>query len=93
MAHRMSHTTANTSRDTDIPPSTPEDSPTAPPPPSLFTNGIVADWAILLDDHTTPQPAPIGTNPSNFAYTYGPIDNPPPPIPCSGTDVFYLHWL
>jgi len=93
MAHRMSHTTSNTSRDTDIPPPTPEDSPTAPPPPSLFTNGIVAEWAILLDDHTTPQPAPIGTNPSNFTCTYGPIDNPPPPTPCSGTDVFHLHWL
>jgi len=34
----------------------------------LLTNGIVANWCLLLNDTKTTQPTPQGSNPSAFQY-------------------------
>ena len=82
------------SRDPDLHPRTPGDTPETQKPIPLRTSGIIADWDVLLKrSKPARQPAPVGSNPANFAYYYGPVDTPPGPVACSGADVFHLHWL
>jgi len=40
----------------------------------LLTNGIVANWCLLLDDTKTTQPNPQGSDPSAFQYLPAPTD-------------------
>jgi len=40
----------------------------------LLTNGIVANWCLLLDDTKTTQPTPQGSDPSAFQYLPAPTD-------------------
>jgi len=40
----------------------------------LLTNGIVANWCLLLDDPKTTQPTPQGSDPSAFQYLPAPTD-------------------
>ena len=39
----------------------------------LLTNGIVANWCLLLDDTKTTQPTPQGSDPSAFQYLPAPL--------------------
>ena len=96
LAAPIPHTNART-REPDSRPSTPGDTPKFHKPPPLRHSGIIADWDVILRKRQSPsgslhQKAPVGTNPANFAYTFGAVDSPPEPVPCSGMDIFHFHW-
>jgi exonuclease III len=59
----------------------------------LLTNGIVANWPLLLNDPSADQPIPQGSDPSAFQYLPAPTDRMRKGHSIAETDIRLLYWL